>query len=170
MTRDQAGLSGMAIPLMRGSSFDTHFMWRAASYPARAWSSGFASILAADSSPRPSASCTFFCDFSLAFSQSPDESKLVPILVQLRTEACESTCASPLYVDAGGIMRYQPTSASVAAWRRFIDIELADRRATDKWLTVRSPHDSHYRDRLQESARAQGCGACRAVNRATLSG
>src|ERR1700722_15013324 len=118
MKRDQAGLSGMAIPLMRGSSFDTHFMWRAASYPASAWSSGFASILAADSSPRSSASCTFFCDFSLAFPQSAAESKLVPILVQRRTEACEY--ASPLYGDTGGTIRYQPTSASAAACRRFI--------------------------------------------------
>jgi hypothetical protein len=27
----------------------------------------------------------------------------------------------------------QPTSASAAAWRRFIDVELADLRAPDKW-------------------------------------
>jgi len=31
-----------------------------------------------------------------------------------------------------GTIRYQPTSASAAAWQRFIDVELADCRATDK--------------------------------------
>jgi hypothetical protein len=38
-------------------------------------------------------------------------------------------------LSSGGIIRYQPTMASAAACRRFIDIELADRRATDKWQT-----------------------------------
>src|SRR5208283_4041019 len=32
-----------------------------------------------------------------------------------------------------GTIRYQPISASAAACRRFIDIELPDRRVTDKW-------------------------------------
>ena len=32
----------------------------------------------------------------------------------------------------GGAIRYQPTSASAAAWRGFIDTELSERRARDK--------------------------------------
>ena len=95
---------------------------------------------------------------------------------------CSPTCASSLHSPSGsespgrsgssiggGVIRYQPTSASAAARRgfirrRFIDIELADKRATNKscprevegaspcWTTVVIPqcHNIQH-DRLTDS-------------------
>jgi len=48
----------------------------------------------------------------------------------------------------GGTIRYHPTSARAAAWRGFIDIELADGRASDKWRVLRDSSDECYSFRL----------------------
>jgi len=50
---------------------------------------------------------------------------------------------------------YQPKSASAAACRRFIDIELADRRTPTNGGRLRPAMTSHHREWRQRSARVQ---------------
>jgi len=53
----------------------------------------------------------------------------------------------------GGTIRYQPTSATAAACRRFIGIELADTQATDKWRTAENSRTKGAASRLGPMAR-----------------